>query len=277
MYKEKSLSVLYGRCVCYLLIATHFFIVSGCATLPTGVPVSDAEQSAVTRDFLALVNSQQDCLEQIDADISVSFENLLQQGRINGSLLAMPPAYLRFNGLNPLGLTELVFATDCHRFTLVTVRKQMGYSGSLKAKKIQHYMPNGFQEDFIFLLTGVLPEAEKIKVRRVRKTKTGSGYWLDIAYHDSSKSMKILYRPGRQGIDQIIITSPESNDSLVVNYQYSADSFKNSCPDPQLIRLDSDGNGSVSIEFSKRYPIASLKKERFQVVIPTNYKQVTVQ
>jgi|GEM_PF-1990919 len=276
MSKEKCLCMLLGRWLYYFLIASQLFIVASCATLPLGEPVSEEEQLAIAQDFQALVDSQQGCMGQIDADISVRFEKLLQHGRINGYLLAMPPAYLRFDGINPLGLTEVIFSTDGHQFTLVTVRKQMAYTGPVTAEKIQQYIPQGFTEDFVYLLNGLLPNAEEIRVWRVRKQEKGSDFWLDLDYPDSSKTIKVLYRSDTHAIDRIIITPPESKDSVIVSYRYDDNSLKKSCPEPQSIGVDRDGSGVVIIDFSKRYPVPSLTKERFQVVVPPNYKQVTV-
>jgi hypothetical protein len=184
---------------------------------------------------------------------------------------------LRFDGLNPLGLTEVIFSTDGCQFTLVKVRERLGYRGSVTAKKIQHYAPAEFSADLVFLLNGLLPDNEKFRVWRVRGEEQSRGFWLDLEYPDSQKAIKILYHPDRQEIERVIVTPANGKDSVTVSYRYSAKSSENSCPEPQSIRLDSNGSGVMSIDFSKRYPVASFKEDHFQVVVPPNYKQVTVQ
>ena len=247
---------------------------AGCATLPSGVPVTRLEEANVKRAFTLLLSTQHLCVDQIDADVSVTVKNLFYEGKVNGSLQAMQPSFLRFDGLNPFGLTELVFTSDGLGFTLLAVRKQTGYSGSVSAQKFQQYVPRAFSDDFVFLLNGLVPISEKFEIKRVRGEEEGNGYWLDLEYSDSAKAIKVLFNQDKQAVDRIIIRE-KGYGPVVISYEYPDLSDKQ-CPEPGTNQVDTNGNGVITIDFSKRYPLSSLNKEHFQVAIPPDFNKVFI-
>lgn len=264
------------RVYCLVFSCCFALFLASCATLPSGVPVSEMEQVSIKQDFSELLDRQKGCVDQIDADISVRFESLLYTGKIDGYLQAMPPAYLRFDGLNPFGLTEIVLTTDGVGFSLLAVREEKSYSGPVTAEKFQKYATQAFSENFLFLLNGLVPTHEEFVISRVLGEEKGDGYWLDLDYPERDAGIKLRFHPENELIDTIIVIPKQDNDVTVLTYQYPS-LRKGNCPEPQSIQIDSNSSGVMTINFSKRYPLTTLKKGNFQVAIPSNYTKVVFQ
>nr|MBF0222322.1 hypothetical protein [Desulfobulbaceae bacterium] len=261
----------------HLVLSLSFaLLLSSCATLPVGVPVSEVEQVVVKQAFTDLLDRQSGCVDQIDADISVTFESFFYAGKIDGYLQVMQPAYLRFDGLNPFGLTEIVFTTDGVGFTLLAVRDEKGYSGPVTAKKFQQYATSAFSDDFWFLLSGLVPTDRNFLINSVRREEKGAGFWLELDYPERETRLRLLFRPQEKLVDSVAVIPKQGNDSVVFTYQYSS-TPEGYCPEPESIEVDTSSNGVMSIVFSKRYPMAKLNKENFQVAIPSNFTKVLIQ
>ena len=120
-----------------LVILGLFLFLTGCATLPGGKPVPDMEAAGVRADFYDM-QSRQNCPAGIDADVAVTFYGLLSSGSINGYLMTFPPANLRFEAVNPMGLTENILTTDGRNFSYLLIRQQVAYSGGWPAVKLEN-------------------------------------------------------------------------------------------------------------------------------------------
>lgn len=266
-----------GRLGGVVIVCCVIFLGNGCAVLPGGRAVPEDERLTVIHDFNGLVESRQGCLHQVDADISLRFESLLYRGKIDGYLLAMPDAFLRFEGINPLGLTELLLATDGKQFTLLSVRKQKAYSGPVTAEKFEEYAPPAFSDGFLFLLNGLLPFREPYAIREVEADEQGAGYWLMLYGQESAKVLKVHYQPKLATIDRILLFKDGERDAVRVTYTYAEPGATGVCPEPGLIEVDTQGSGLMTIHFSRRYPGSKLTRGQFLVAIPNNYTKVSVQ
>ena len=256
---------------------------SGCAALPGGVPVQGPAADQVRRAFNEMKARQQQCPSGIDADVKLTFNGFMSSGSINGYLLTFPPAYLRFEGINPLGLTENILTTNGHRFDYVLVRRQRVYSGWLVGKTQKYLTPE--QADFMsYWLIGRMPPAHLTLVD-VERGPAGD-YWLELrgagmgAAQASSalEEYKVLFSPHRGTVDRYVAVAQGGHRRLDVTYHYPGPESKADqeagCPVPDLVDSKLDGHDAMSIAIRKTYPVSYLNKQQFVVKVPNEFERI---
>ena len=253
------------------------FAIAGCATLPKSVPVPRGEADFVRQEFKSMLHDQAQCPAAIDADITVTVENLLWSGTVSGYLRAMAPAYLRFEGVNPLGLTEAILAVDGESFTYLSVRDQQAYSGLLTAKELSRYAPDGLATSmsYYWLMGRIAPGS--LGIGEVGLDQDGQGYWLDLYYASTGKRSKILFNSERHLVKRYLLLN--DHDAIVADlaYDYKPASPPIACQLPTKITISRPGNGLMSISFNKRYPTPTLDTSQFRVTPPAEYERTEVQ
>lgn len=253
------------------------FIVSGCATLPKRVPLAEIDASQVRKEFKEMLKDQGQCPAAIDSDVTVTVENLLWSGSLSGYLRAMAPAFIRFEGINPLGLTEAILAVDGENFTYLSVRDQQAYSGPLTAELLGRYAPDGLTTamSYYWLLGRVPPGA--LGIGEVGRDPDGQGYWLDLRYAETGKRSMILFAPDQQLIKRHLALN--GNDAIAVDltYGYQQSEIPSACQLPSKISIQGRGNGLLNLSFTKRYPTPPLDRTPFSVTPPSDYKRIVVQ
>lgn len=267
-----------------LILSCCLFLIAGCATLPKPVPVQDSEADQVRQEFKAMLSDQRQCPPAVDADVTVTVDNLLWSGTLSGYLRAMAPAYLRFEGVNPLGLTEALFAVDGENFTYLSVRNQQAYSGPLKAEKITRFAPDGLATSmsYYWLLGRIPPGA--LGIGEVGLDQNGQGYWLDLHYTATGKRAMILFNPSQHLVRRHLVLSDSAAIAADLAYDYpapakvdTAASKASDCQLPARITITKQGNGLISLAFTKRYPTPSLDSAPFRITPPAEYKRNVVQ
>lgn len=252
-------------------------LTTGCATLPKSSPIQDGEAERIRGEFKAMLVDQRQCPPAIDADVMVTIDNLMWSGTLTGYLKAMAPAYLRFEGVNPLGLTEAIFAVDGKNFTYLSVRNQQAYSGPLNAELLSRYAPDGLATGMSYYwLLGRIPPGS-VGITRVGLDQDGHGYWLDLQYTTTGDQAMILFDPGQHLVRRHLILNEHEAIAAELAYEYQPATAKAPCLMPDKVTISSLGNGHMNLAVTKRYPTPPLDSAPVQVTPPAEYTRNVVQ
>jgi len=231
-----------------------------------------------------LLHDQRKCPAAVDADVSVTVDNALWSGTLSGYLRAMAPSYLRFEGVSPLGLTEALFAVDGVSFTYLSVRNQEAYVGPLKAGKIARFAPQGLAISMnYYWLLGRIPQGA-LGIAEVGLDPDGLGHWLDLHYSATGERAMILFDSKQHLLKRHLMLS--DSDAIAVDFSYEypnaeqsppATSPPDSCQLPAKITIAKKGNGTITLNFTKRYPTPTLDTTPFMITPPDEYKRIVVQ
>lgn len=255
---------------CLLLLA-------GCATLPQSIPVRDGEAEQVRQEFKTMLDEQRQCPAAVDTDVTVTVDNLLWSGTLSGYLRAMAPSYLRIEGVNPLGLTEAILAVDGENFTYVSVRNQQAYSGPLTAAKIASFAPDMSTAMTYYWLLGRIPTGA-LGIADVGLDQNGQGYWLDLHYSATDKRAMVLFDPARRLVKRHMVLGNSDAIAAELSYEYQPPAAKAvACQLPERLTISKQGNGLISLSFTKRYPTPRPDTAPFRVTPPPEYERIIVQ
>jgi hypothetical protein len=276
-----------------LLIACLLLVSGGCATLPKSLPVQNGEADQVRQEFQTMLRDQRQCPPALDADVSVTVDNLLWTGTLTGYLRAMAPAYLRFEGVNPLGLTEAILAIDGKNFTYLSVRDQQAYSGPLTAKLLSRYAPDGLAASMSYYwLLGRIPPGS-LRIGEVGLDEMSKEYWLDLYFTATGRWSRVLFNPAEHLVKRHLLLSDRDAIDADLLYEYprqqaatsvpprpeqkSAPLPSSVCPPPDRIIIKSLGSGQITLGVNKRYPAPRLDSTPFRITPPADYKRIVVQ
>ena len=270
---------------CKIVLSVLMMVLGGCATFPSTVPVTGEEFSNVQLQFLEMLK-QNSCAGAIDYDATITFRSMLFQGTISGYLQAEKPDQLRFEGVNPLGLTELLLAVNGSSFNYVNVREQKSYFGKLDASMLNSRVPEIVAKGFKFhWLTGEV-ESDGVKVQNVGADQDGKGYWLDIVTADNFRQ-KVLFDPQNKRITHILLLKQGDSIGMEILYDYPANdlnlpssigtSQEEYCLMPDKLTVKYFSNSSIVLQFDKRYPVNTLSpKSIFQISAPADYNRIEI-
>lgn len=225
-----------------------------------------------------MLQDQRKCPAAIDTDISVTVDNALWSGTVSGYLRAMSPGYLRFEGVNPLGLTEVLFAVDGKNFTYLSVRNQEVYLGPLKAEKIARVAPQGLAISMnYYWLLGRIPPGS-LGITGVGLDANDEGNWLDVHYPTTDEYAMILFDPRRHLVKRHLMLNDSEAVAVDFSYEYpAAVSLADPCQLPDTITIKKKGNGLIKLDFTKRYPTPAQDSAPFSIIPPDEYKRIVVQ
>jgi len=248
---------------------------SACATLPKTVAIGEGEARHVRQQFMAMLEEQRRCPAAVDADVSLSVDNALWRGTLSGSLRAQAPASLRFEGVNPLGLTEALLAVDGESFTYLSVRQQEAYLGPLQGERLTRFIPAGVALSMnYYWLLGRIPSGA-LGVGDIGQQTDGSGYWLDVRYTSTDERAMILFDPRQHQVNRHLLLTGAEDIAVDFTYAYpSPSSPAEVCPLPAQMTISQKGNGLITLSFTKRYPTPSLDAAPFQITPPADYKRI---
>lgn len=259
---------------CCLLLGT------GCATLPKPVPILETEADRVRQEFKTLLQEQRQCPAAIDTDATVTVDNALWTGTLSGYLQAMAPASLRFEGINPLGLTEVLFAVDGEDFTYLSVRNQEAYLGPLKSEKIARVAPEGLAISMSYYwLLGRIPSGN-LGIAGVGLDAKGQGYWLDLHYAATGERAMVLFDSSQHLVKRHLMLNASEAIAADFAYEYPqpvAAGPPDRCQLPSRITITKKGNGLITLNFTKRYPTPALDPTPFRITPPDVYKRIVFQ
>ena len=258
-------------------------LLSGCASLPflTSDQIPEPEQESVRLAFQAMRNRQGRCSPYVDADVTLTLKNYLLSGSLPGSLLAMSPSFIRFEGLNSLGLPEMILASDGAKFRYLAVREEKDYEGKVSAEKFLKYAPKGFQPASTFSwLTGSLPPGT-ITLEEVRRARDSKTYWIEVSIGKDELHRRILFDPKAKIIHRHQVLAADGDLLLDVTYEGYQEGGGEplaapECVLPARVVAASTGNGTMIVEFDKRYESSVLKRDNFEVDIPGDFEKVEV-
>lgn len=271
-------SLLVRRAGMLLWLCCLGFIVTGCASLPRRVPLPESDAAQVRKEFKAILNDQRQCPAAFDSDVTVTVDNLLWSGTLSGYLRAMAPAFLRFEGINPLGLTEAILAVDGENFTYLSVRDQQAYLGPLNADLLDRYAPNGLATSMSYYwLLGRIPPGP-LGIGEVGRDPEGQGYWLDLRNVETGKRSMILFAPDQHLIKRHLVLNGDDAIAVDLTYDYQQSDASSDCQLPVKISIQGRrGHGRLTLGFNKRYPTPPLDPIPFSVTPPSEYKRTVVQ
>ncbi len=244
-----------------------FLILGGCATLPTGRPVPASESADVIRAFYEMQDRDK-CPAGMDAEVTATFYGFLSSGSIDGYLMTYPPANLRFEAVNPLGLIENILAVDGRRFTYLLIRQQMAYTGELDNPEALQYITAGQAASISYWLLGRLPAKTRI-AGDARRVSSGD-YWLT-----QPDSTKILFSAGEQVVKRYVTATAGKHGRLDVSYHYPpAQKNEPECPIPDLVTIMLGGHKAMSLVIRNPYPLTKLPKKQFAVQVPAAFERI---
>ncbi len=261
----------------YGLLVILLFFFSGCATLPGGKLVPSLEAEQVRTAFRKTLNHQQKCPAGIDADVTATFYGLFSSGSINGYLLTYPPGFLRFEGVNPLGLTENILTTDGHRFSYLLIRQRQAYVGELDSGKAKKYVTPRQAASIASWLLGRLPAA--ISTRHDIWQDNNGAYWLTLEPGNSTDAARILFSARRGVVERYVTMAGGKHGRLDVSYHYpdsTAGDIKASCLVPDLVTIRLGGHKAISLAIRDAYPIPKLDKKQFAAQIPAAFERINL-
>jgi len=265
------------RGTAYGLLVILLVFLGGCATLPGGKLVPNLEAEQVRTAFRSTLKQQQKCPAGIDADVTATFYGLFSSGSINGYLLTYPPGFLRFEGVNPLGLTENILTSDGHRFNYLLIRQREAYIGELASGKAKKYVTPRQAASISFWLLGRLPAAVSIK-HDVWQDNNGA-YWLTLGPGNSTDAARVLFSARRGVVERYVTMAGGDHGRLDVSYHYpdaSAGNIKASCLVPDLVTISLGGHKAISLAIRDAYPISKLDKKQFAARIPAAFERINL-
>ncbi len=272
------------RAVGYGLLFIWLLLFAGCATLPGGKMVSGREAEQVRTAFHEMRGRQQLCPAGIDADVTVTFYSLLSSGSIKGYLLAFPPAYLRFEGVNPFGLTENILTTNGSQFDYLLIRRQLAYVGRLDGGKAQKYFTAQQAKSLSYWLLGRLPVNSHIA--DVVERNSDGDYWLTLMPYEESAGVaqpeeggKILFSLRRAIVKRYVTESGGAYGHLDVTYRYPENVGQvgtANCLFPDLVTIKLGGHKIMTLAIRDPYPLGHLSKKHFAVRIPTAFERINL-
>lgn len=258
-------------------------VLAGCSTLPAVKPLEQDEHSFAMAQFKKIIAEQGRCSCCLDADVSISFKKIIQGGTISGYLQGKEPSLLRFEGINPLGLTEILAGTDGDEFYLLNVRQKKVYTGSTSAEtKKYKYLPSQFSpQSSYYWLIGRIPPGP-LTISGVSKDPDGKGYWVDIGLENGKKRSLVLFSSGEGVVLQNIVLGEKGDVLARFVYDYapvvikaegrsSGDEFQ--CRYPENITIDANGNGALVIHFKQAYFDVNFEQRDFDMIIPDGFER----
>ncbi|TBV80345.1 MAG: hypothetical protein EYX74_05850 [Desulfobulbaceae bacterium] len=188
-----------GGLICHYLWIWGLLLLflTGCAVrAPIGEPLLADKRLVVEATFLAAVAQRQERLQCLDAAAELSWRTLLRSGVLPGYLQLIPPASLKFIGLDPLGRPVLALITDGATFRLIVIPEAKIYEGPTTAEAFSRHLPAGLTAaglpySLFAWFSGGMPFASEII--GVYQDTTWEGYWLEVA---DPPGARLLFAPG---------------------------------------------------------------------------------
>ncbi len=280
----KLFPMLNGTLLQYLCLIL-LLVLSGCSSLPVGLPLAQEEYDISLGQFKKMIADQAQCPSSLDADVSISFRKVVNAGTISGYLQGKAPSFLRFEGVNPLGMTEIIAGTDGEGFQLINVRQKKIYTGKTSAEKIQRYAGGEFslQTSYYWLIGRVPPGP--LSISDLRRDPEGNGYWADIVYENWQTRSMVLFSSSEGVVLQNIVSGKKGDVLARFVYEYDTAaidtdaSFQGEgyqCRYPRSIIIDENANGIISIQFKKTYFNVEFEPSDFDMVIPKGFERKVI-
>lgn len=268
--------------ITYFCISLFLLGLGGCVTLPRFVAVPEHEEKAVADSFHATVTRHQKCDCCVDANLTVTFNSLLQSGAVSGYFQGKSPSYMKFVGENPFGQPLLIFTTNGKEFSYISVFDQKVYEGDVTGATYQKYAPNGFDaEHGFYWLTGKLRPGP-FKIHAIGRQKDGNNYWIKLSWEDHAISSLILYDQAEGLIRRHMLV--DNNDKTLLDIQYSnyekieTGETEKRCRLPgEVMVKSSDRHATLALRFRDWGGNPDFPEEDFAPFFPAGFEKIEVQ
>jgi hypothetical protein len=245
---------------------TVILTIGACATLPHGPRIRGRQADEVRTAFR---KRQQNCPAGVDAEVSLDIP-ALNLPDIDGYLLTYAPGYLRFDGLTPLGLTANILTTNGRRYDYIVVQGQLAYGGTITGQK---YIPPVLAGEAARWLLGRPPLAgRQLTVEGAADGK----YWLGTTLNGRVRT-KILFSPALGQVQRYLALA-SGYKTLDVHYAYQSRGLgrQNPCQLPDEVRMRLGGHQVFNLKIKNPLAVKKLRKDRFKIKIPHNYKRINL-
>lgn len=245
------------------------FFAVGCARLAPGpVPLVGDERALVLSRYQEYLQHLPSC-SGIEADVGLQYQSILNDVRIPGVLLAAPPANLKVMGLGPLGQPQLLLSLHDGRFTLIDVQGQKGFTGSIKASRVEEMLPleNLVKIGLYGLLTGApaVPLGDHVVVSHADEEE-GS---YSLTWPAEVNGPQVVFNPTRSRVEAFRLL--DAKRRILLEIRYSPEREKR-CGVPEAINISgSKVRGTVACSFEKVFPADSLPAGEFALAVPKDF------
>jgi len=263
----------------WLIVLYMLAMVSGCATLPRSMPLSDTESDHIRHRFLVAMEDQERCGSGIDADVTVTYNSFLQSGAATGYIQAKSPSSIKFIAENPFGQPLLALFSNGRRFILLSVMERLAYAGEVAGETFRKYAPPGFRPDESFYwLTGRLNNT--LMVHKVGRRKDGPEFWLEVTAKASDTRHLVLFDPTKEVILRHMMVDEHDRPVFDVSYdEYSSitQNDGNICRLPGLVTVSSGSHRArLEIRFRNWAVSETFPDSDFEPMLPEDFQIVQV-
>jgi len=247
----------------------------GCISVPRVADISGKELVRVATSFEQWQHRQGGCHCCIDVAVSVTLKGLLQSGTVNGYMQAMSPAFLRFDGLSPLGQPLMILVTDGDRFQYLAVDQGKGYSGNVDAEAFVKYAPPGFRpHESFYWLSDRLPQGAVV-VEKIGRALDTDGYWITIRLDGDRR--RLLFDPLGGVVLRHQVLDKDGDDVFEAVYEEFRAAGESNCLLPGRITVTTKQHrGTLVIELDDWFDGVDLSEKDFSFISPPGFELVEV-
>lgn len=258
-----------------VLLCLAGLFLGGCVNKLRVADIEGEERARVTKSFERWRQEQDECRCCIDVAVSVTLKGLLRSGTVNGYLQAMSPAFLKFDGLNPLGQPMMILVTDGDRFQYLAVDQGKGYSGNVDAETFVKYAPPGFRphESFYWLSDRLPPGVTEIE--DIGRSLQEEGYWITVSV--GGERRRVLFDPQLGAIRRHQVLDKDGKDVFEASYDEFRAAGGSDCLLPGRITVTtSQHRGTLVVALDDWLDDAVLSEDNFSFTSPPGFELVEV-
>ncbi len=260
-----------------LVLLVCCLVISGCAgKLPRTrhLTVSEREKALTLFDRFM----QNRCNGALDADVTLEMRLLGKTEKVPGMLQALPPSYLRYAAVDPLGRSLAVVVTDGSTFTMVDNRNAEAVIGPVDSSFWNEFVPAGiYVEDIIPWLRGRLSDQD-VRITDVHGDMDDPALvWLLSETSDGLRH-EIGFDPA-EGVIHRHILKNHDNGAVVLDVRYSRyDNGDEQCPVPRELVVEGKSiTGTLTIRFDRIFHDSIFSPGIFQLDLPDHYTVTEVE
>jgi len=246
---------------------------SGCAHKQFGPAVTGDEFIQLEQMYTAYRNSFSSCTTGLDGDVLVHWRPAVNRTSFTGYVKILLPTYLQVSALTPLNQPLFALSSDGKWFQTIDIAKKTFRKGSLRSFSARHDIPKTLLAgEWGAWLTG-RPLVSAPYVTGIIEDLENRGVWISISDRLDKESPieHTLVNFSSQRIAERVVVNARGDTDAVISY--GDWQTVGGCPQPMKIIISElpFGTGAV-IELSDIQP-ANLKKDDFNLYIPSGYRR----
>lgn len=248
-------------------------LLHGCAgKTPWTTPVDAGEASRFTALFQQMQQRDNACPSSLDAEATLIWDGPGENRNITGFLQFLPPAFLKFVILNPLGQPMYAVVSNGATFQSVHIINKLYTTGSLSTLASRYNVPGSLlSQHWGDWLTGRI-EQEGISVETIHADISNRGVWVTVYYRNDPHLLKshLLIDPSTQQLLSRVLISQQEETIATLTYQRSQD--QTSCAIPESLTItDLPYNSQLTIKLGKILQDRNFTPSNFQMKIPAGF------